>query len=91
VCVCVCVCIVCVCVCVYCVCVCGVCVCVVPCECARVYNCTCIHIYRYPNDSDEALKSRLRTIMEHVRFPLMESKDMVETVEPLNLVEQVAL
>jgi hypothetical protein len=29
--------------------------------------------------------------MEHVRFPLMESKDMVETVEPLNLVEQVAL
>ena len=59
--------------------------------CARVYKCTRIHIYRYPNDSDEALKSRLRTIMEHVRFPLMESKDMVETVEPLNLVEQVAL
>jgi hypothetical protein len=28
--------------------------------------------------------------MEHVRFPLMESKDMVETVEPLNLVDQVA-
>ena len=81
---------VCACVCVYCVyCVC-VCVCAGSCVCARVFKCTCIHIYRYPNDSDEALKSRLRTIMEHVRFPLMESKDMVETVEPLNLVDQVA-
>jgi hypothetical protein len=43
---------------------------------------------RFPQDSNAALKMRLRNIMQYVRFPLMDSKDMAETVEPLGLVDE---
>lgn len=43
---------------------------------------------RFPQDSSAALKMRLSNIMQYVRFPLMDSKDMAETVEPLGLVDE---
>jgi hypothetical protein len=43
---------------------------------------------RFPQDSNGTLKMRLSNIMQYVRFPLMDSKDMAETVEPLGLVDQ---
>jgi hypothetical protein len=42
---------------------------------------------RYPSYSDMQLKLRLSNMMQHIRFPLMDSKDMAETVETLGLVD----
>ena len=39
-----------------------------------------MHTYRYPNDTEAALKTRLGNMMQYVRFPLMDSKDMADKV-----------
>lgn len=40
------------------------------------------------NLSQQQLKDRLSNIMQHIRFPMMEGRQLAETVEPTDVVEQ---
>ena len=46
---------------------------------------------RYGDIDPNVLREKLANIMQYVRFPMMDSKDMADSVEPLNLVDQSLL